>query len=511
MSKTSGHRVVLGLFGVILVAGIRPAPARAAGAGSSLKVAVPNPVDNLDPIKTLSAQEHFVLPLIFEHFFLGNSDGEIAPELAESWSFDPKTSRLLVKLKNGRVFSDGAPVTVSDAVSSMKRYCDPRNRSSGRLIGLKGCGPGAQGALGVGAVDDRTLFFEISVHPSAFLYQLAFGATVVVKDGGHGVWLGSGPFRIDSHEKGRLVIVRNPHYRAARNDYAERIEFEFVPEDSLLQRVKAGEFDVASMYMYPVVAALDSAEFVTLKHAAQVTQTMVLNPKSPAFKDAALRKSIAAKVRASKLFECRPGQIKAHGIIPKGIGGSLLETDDAPGGKPAGESPRKSGPAVAVRLYRSAERKNDCEEDILRGIFSEFNIRLEVVHLKDYADLLPKYLDPATDGYIEYFVFTSREASSIFRKLSPKTKEPYFFYTDARVDELLAKALNEGSLTKRFSVYRRLNQDIEDHASVVPLYYVPHTNVVRKTLTQEGAGSISFNPNSFLFLLQMAPGRARPK
>lgn len=482
------------------------APSRA---GATLKVAVPNPIDHTDPIKMRSAQETFVLPLIYEHLFLGNSDGNLSPELAESWTVDPKTARLLVRLKAGHFFSDGSEVRAADVVRSIARFCDPQYKTSGRLIGLKGCGPTSSGALGVGAQDDRTVYFELSVHPSAFLYQLAFGAAVVMKEVEKDTWAGSGPYRIDKLKEGRLVLVKNAFCTQSKNEGVDKIEFEFVPESELAGKLKTGEFDVASMYMYPSIVSMDLPAYRVYKHAAQVTQTLVLNPKVHPFTRIAVRKALAKGIEHSKIFECRPGQGRANGLIPKGLGGSLpagaeglKDSDDIP--ESFWASARLKSPVVA-RVYRSSERKNACEEDIIKAVFARLNITLEMIHLDSYKQLIPKYLDPSTNAYIEYFVFTSRDASSILGKLSPATKEPYFFYTAPKFEKQIAIALREGSIAKRFSIYRELSREIQDYAGVIPLYYVPHTNVVKKTLVGESSGNMIFNPNSFLFLLQMSP------
>src|SRR5271155_2119416 len=132
------------LLGFIIVLNFTPLdawssePLSQVKAAPILKVAVPNPILKLDPDVKLNAQEIFILPLIYEHLFLGNGNGDITPELAESWSFDPATHRLLIRIRKGRRFSDGSEVRAEDVAASFVRFCDPHNITYGRLIGLKG-------------------------------------------------------------------------------------------------------------------------------------------------------------------------------------------------------------------------------------------------------------------------------------------------------------------------------------------------------------------------------------
>jgi hypothetical protein len=240
----------------------------------------------------------------------------------------------------------------------------------------------------------------------------------------------------------------------------------------------------------------------------------VLNPGLPPFTNQALRRALADEVSRSSVAACRPGEIKAEGLIPRGIGGSLSSEDEPSASAKAAENSaalaaRPRSP-VTVTIYRSLERASKCEEDALGGAFAKWNIRLEFVHLASYAELIPKYLDKTTSGYIEYFVFTSRDAASVFKKFLPGNREPYFFYTSAAYARKLNQALAEGNIAKRFTVYRELNRDVREHASVIPLYYVPHANVVRKELVDEDFSATLFNPNSFIFLLQIDPKRLRP-
>ncbi|AIV08595.1 hypothetical protein LA59_24720 [Vibrio harveyi] len=165
---------------------------------------------------------------------------ELKPNLATAM---PKVSKdgltYTIKIKPGVHFIDdaafvngkGREVHASDFVYSIKRHFDPKSRSQGawlwtdKLVGMKEWkNNGAnysQVIEGVKALDDYTIQIKLTKPYPQLTYTLAMGfAAIVPKEAvekygrefaTHPV--GSGPFKLVSHNSTKTILVRNEQYR----------------------------------------------------------------------------------------------------------------------------------------------------------------------------------------------------------------------------------------------------------------------------------------------------------
>ena len=208
----------------------------------------------------------------------------LAPNLAEDLptvSDDGLT--LTIRLRQGVRFIDdpafpggtGREVTAHDVVYSLLRHFDPESRAQGawlwrgRLVGIDAWkdagadyGNPPQGLL---AIDDHTLQLTLTRPFPQIVHTLAQGYAAVVPREAVDAYgrelgvraVGSGPFRLESFDRARAVLVRNPGFRREPVDLAaegfdpqrdrdlglqqiegrsppflDRIEVEFIAEDA---------------------------------------------------------------------------------------------------------------------------------------------------------------------------------------------------------------------------------------------------------------------------------------
>jgi ABC-type transport system substrate-binding protein len=173
---------------------------------------------------------------------------ELAPNLAEGMpavSGDGLT--LTIRLKQGvhfiddPVFPDGAgrEVTANDVVYSLLRHFDPDSRAQGawlwrdRLVGLdawKDAGADYDNPPpGLLALDDHTLQLTLTQPYPQIVYTLAQGYAAVVPREAVDAYgqelgvrpVGSGPFRLESFDRTRAVLGRNPAFRQEPVSLAE--------------------------------------------------------------------------------------------------------------------------------------------------------------------------------------------------------------------------------------------------------------------------------------------------
>lgn len=181
--------------------------------GPVLRLTIPAKPATLDPAKVSDLSSLNIAHELYAGLTRFSGRG-VVPDLAESW--EPSRDGLVwtFHLRKGTRWSDGRPITADDFRRSWLRALAPKTGSAyarvemGNIQGARRFHATGRGAVGVEAVDDRTLRVRLN-HPVPWLdEQVAFPVFFPVPRGR--VW--SGPFRLASRSKGRLVLARNLNY-----------------------------------------------------------------------------------------------------------------------------------------------------------------------------------------------------------------------------------------------------------------------------------------------------------
>lgn len=487
------------------------APVAVSAQDSGLTIGVPNKIVVIDPARAVTAQERFLLPLLYDHLLTMDRDGNLAPALVDRWSFDASQRVLKLHLRERRFFSDGSPLTPLDVIAALKRLCLPEHKGKDHLLGLVGCGiHGNDPAVSVSKADPSTIELRLEVHPSAFLYRLSDNPVVIAKTKlGEGL-IGSGVYRVRRHEGGELDLEVNDWNPLAkvRPTLSRLLRFRYIKESEIADAMKLHLVDVASMYLTSTAELIEDKDYDEFMHAPYVSQTLVINPAAAPFDDPVMRRALQVELyNEGRIHECAPGSLRAFGFIPTGIGGSLANEAksllDVPDAIAAAASMKRRGAPWKVLIHRHKDRRNACEEERIIRAMAKLRIEATFQYAEDYKVLVPKYLSDSTQAYVELFVFSSRDASAVLRRFIPGIQERYFFYTKSSYEKQLVQAMNLPRLPERFDVYRQITRDVMNDASVMPLYYTGHANFVRKCLNRPDLDDVSYNPNSFLFILDL--------
>jgi len=93
--------------------------------GSTLDLSVSSNPSRINPILSTDSASSDISGWIFNGLFTYDKDGNIIPELAQSYYFKNKTT-LIVKLKKNVKWHDGAPFTSKDVVFTYQKIIDPK-------------------------------------------------------------------------------------------------------------------------------------------------------------------------------------------------------------------------------------------------------------------------------------------------------------------------------------------------------------------------------------------------
>jgi peptide/nickel transport system substrate-binding protein len=196
----------------------------------------------LDPTWTTAYITRNYAYHVFDVLLARDERMEVRPQMVETWRVSPDGTEYVFTLREGLFFHDGSPVTSEEAVLSLQRW--GKQDAQGRILFAV--------VDRIEPVDPRTfrlklkeplgLTLEAIGKPSSYLPVVFTKADALKAPTERAdARIGSGPFRLVSHEPGhRIVFVRNEAYRprpeppsglaGGKIAYVDRMEWLIMPD-----------------------------------------------------------------------------------------------------------------------------------------------------------------------------------------------------------------------------------------------------------------------------------------
>ena len=167
---------------------------------------------------------------VINHFMVGaignclteiDHNGEVIPELAESWEVNSSADIWSFRLRQGVTFHNGKALTADDVIASINHHRGEDTKSAGK--------PLLKAVTNVRKADDRTVVFELESGNADFPYVVSeyFFIIFPSKDG-RCDWksgIATGGYKLTEFEPGvRYVGERNPDYWKEGRAHFDRVE-----------------------------------------------------------------------------------------------------------------------------------------------------------------------------------------------------------------------------------------------------------------------------------------------
>lgn len=453
----------------------------------------------------LNDADRDIVSLVFSGLTRLGPDGEVLPDLAESWEISDDGTSITFHLRSGVTWHTGVPFTSADVIFTYGLLADPKlggNPDEAPLWRQVSCT----------APDDMTVICRLPEPYSPFMSYTTTGIVPKHLLEGEDVAnlrdssfnrapIGTGPYRAVQFDNSQVVLKANPKYHLGQPGIPE-IRLRFYPDyASATAGVVRGEAD--GIIVDP---GISQADFDTLAKArglkaysANRTASTILylnNGASP-LSDKAVREAIARAIniddiiggvlggRATRASSPIPPGTWAYNPDVKPVQQSVSKARELLGQAgwtlPEGKEIReKDGTELRITLMTDQNASRGALAEAIARQLANAGIGVTVVRqdstslVRDY--LIPRQYQAAIFGWDPgpdpdpYPAWHSSQATGNGRNLAA--------FGDEQTDAILEKARRTWNLDERQRLYYTFQSLFQQDLPSIPLYYPVYTYFV---------------------------------
>lgn len=236
--------------------------------------------------------------LIFRGLTGFGPDGEVRPELAESWTQDGPTTWVF-KLRPA-TFHNGKPVTSEDVKWSFQQIADPASTAQfkaefGNIESME-------------TPDPLTIRIKTKAPIATLPVWLASPHTPVIAKGsteGNPLGIGAGPFVMKAQERGVSIEVAafDKYYKPGLPKVAGIKMTAYADENLRVAALQAGDIDLIEYVPWQHMAAIEKDAKLKLDAADGPFMALGFNGGSGPFKDVRLRHAVGHAIRREEIVD----------------------------------------------------------------------------------------------------------------------------------------------------------------------------------------------------------------
>lgn len=384
-----------------------------------------------------SALEQLLIGNVYEALVSRNSNNEVEPGLAKSWTISNDGLTYTFKLNEHMNFSNGDTLDATDVAWSINQLKAKQYYNSDQVENLKQAS----------ASDATTVKLTLSRPDANMLWYLSGRPGLVFDKDAHydakTTAVGSGPYVVKSFDSSsKLVLQANPKYwGSAHKAHTTTVTVRFLPDDNAaLNALTSGDVQVLSPVNANMTGKLKSSGKYTVK-ATEGSDKFVLafNCTGAKTADKRVRQAIRYAINHKEIIASRGG-------VDAALGGPIPSVDpgyeDLTGLYPYNPAKAKSlmqqagystnHPLKLTLTYANVYGSELGEQ--LRSQLSRIGIDLNV-NTVEFSTWLQ---DVHTNGDYDLSLVDHAESHDFYKWTQP---DYYYHYDNAQVQALYAKAL----------------------------------------------------------------------
>lgn len=437
--------------------------------------------DTIDPTNLAASAVLFVSYQFGNRLLERTTDGNLGPELAESWEPSEGGKRWTFTLRKGVTFHNGKEFTASDMVYSLNRHRGPDTKSSAAAL--------MKSVQDIAADGPYQLTVTLAAPDIGFPYLMTNSALVAQPEGEDPAkGIGTGPFILDSAQPGvRYNFHRNPKYFRPDQPLLDELEILVINDDSArLSSLLAGTTHFASKITPKLVERVKSAPSVKIDVADTTTfYYFVMRTDEAPFDNPDLRLALKYAVDRNLILKTTQAGYGSIGndnpinsIYP--LYSQLPQHDYDP--DKASFHYKKSGHSGPIELHAS--------ESIFPGAVNAVEL-FQQTAAKAGITIAPKRVPG--DGYwsdvwmkkpfcVSYFGSLATEDQALTQPFASDSPWNDGYWHRPAFDKLLSQARSELDLEKRKAIYHDASKMVQEDAGHITLMFAASINGLAKNV-----------------------------
>ncbi|WP_234119064.1 ABC transporter substrate-binding protein [Clostridium hydrogenum] len=408
------------------------------------------------------------------------------------------------KLKDGVKYTNGDPVTVSDAefcaeVIADKSYDGPSDLSSCGIKGYDAFHNGTASSIsGIKVVDKDTLEITLDAPNSSALISLGSLQLMDKNYYGKGYTpgntssvekmlsnpIGSGPYKLTAFKSGQEAdLVANDDYWRGKVK-TKNLIFKFTTDDNRLQELKTGDTDIDYIQAPnpEIMSQVQDLGFVNTTLFPDNGYSYIgMNLQNPMFKDKRVRQALTYGLQRSQIINTVYGKYADVSNEPTSTVSAIYNSDvnkyeynvakankllDEAGWKKGSDGIReKDGKKLEIHFYqRTPHALADALVPVAKTDWQKIGVKL-IPETMDSNTMYDKVKKSDFEMYCGAWGLTGDpDQSGLFGSKGPQN---YVHYSNSDVDSEIAKALKTIDLTKRNNIDKDVMKKLNDDAAYI--------------------------------------------
>ncbi len=487
--------VIIGILFLLLAPQATAKTENPALSGGEYRVPLASEPITLDPAKFSGIYAMNVGNNLFDGLVEFDSNLNVVPAIAKIWKISRDHRTYTFLLRDDVTFHNGRKVTAADFVFSFKRILDPdiKSPAASLFLNIKGAkdfhdGNGAS-VDGLRTMGRHTLVIELEKPFAPFLSILAMANAKVVpqENLGNGFDthpVGTGPFRFQSWESGKeIVLTANKNY-FKDGPYLDRLRFvvyQNVDWEKIYSDFEEGRLD-QSLVASGEYGSSDGDKPVgaspTLISKPGLNVVYIgMNLDLEAFKDRRVRQAIYHAVDREKIVKdsTRWRSVPAKGILPPGIAGfdpyfKGYDYDPDKASKLLAEAGYANGrgiPAIELWTVSKTDRVKGQLQQYQRYL-ADIGIRVTIKVADNWKDFIARINSKqAAMFYAAWYADFPDPDNFLYTLCHSKSRTNRMNYSNAKIDRMLEEARSEVDYMKRVEQYREIQALVMRDAPVI--------------------------------------------
>ena len=263
--------------------------------GGEITVGLYNDLDaSLDPhMSSSSAGTREILFNIFEGLVKPDSDGNLVPAIAESFSVNDGADQYTFKLRQGVKFHNGKDVTASDVVWSLSR-----------AAGLETGEPLVSDVANIAAVtqtDDTTIVIDLKKPDTEFLAHIT---TAIIPEGSDPLSevIGTGPYKFISRVVQDNIVLEKFADYWGEPAHLDKVTLKIIENpETLVMSLRSGAVDMAVRLNASQITTLTNMNI--LEGSSNIVQALYLNNAVKPFDDVRVRQALCYAIDKHEVID----------------------------------------------------------------------------------------------------------------------------------------------------------------------------------------------------------------